>query len=44
MAGEVFIVSVIFWLGLLAIYVVLNRRLARLTERLIDLERAEGEM
>ncbi len=43
MAGEVFIVSVIFWIGLLAIYVLLNRRLARLTERLMDLERTKGE-
>jgi len=43
MAGEVFLVSVIFWAGLLAIYVLLNRRLARLTERLKDLEGAQGD-
>lgn len=43
MAGEVFLVSVVFWIGLLAIYIVLNRRLSRLTERLIDLERTQGD-
>jgi hypothetical protein len=38
MAGEVFLVSVVFWAGLLAIYVLLNRSVARLTEKLKDLE------
>lgn len=43
MAGEVFIVSVVFWAGILGIYILLNRRLARLTERLMDLERTERD-
>ena len=43
---ESFVVSVIYWTTLLAVFVWLNRGLSRLKERVADLERkerAEGE-
>jgi len=35
---EVFIVSVIYWTALLMVFLWLNRRLAHLKERIVDLE------
>jgi hypothetical protein len=40
---DVFLVSVIYWLSLLIIFLWLNRRLARLTEKLSELEGKLGE-
>ncbi|MCW7070887.1 MAG: hypothetical protein OCU12_00905 [Methanophagales archaeon] len=40
---ESFVVSVIYWTTLLAVFVWLNRRLSRLKERVADLERKEKE-
>ena len=39
MAVEIFLVSVAFWVSLLIIYVLFNRRLARLEEKVVDLEK-----
>lgn len=40
---DVFLVSVLYWLSLLVIFLWLNRRLVRLTERLSDVEERLGE-
>ncbi len=41
MAGEIFIVSVVFWGALLVVYVLLNRRLALLTGKVEEIERMQ---
>ncbi len=38
MANEIFLASVVFWIGLLVIYVILNRRLTLLTRQVAELE------
>jgi len=40
---DVFLVSVIYWLSLLVIFLWLNRRLVSLTQRLSELEGRLGE-
>jgi len=39
MVLELFLVSVIYWIAILAVLVWLNRRVSRLTEWITDLER-----
>lgn len=39
---EVFLVSIIYWMALLAVFIWLNRRLSLLKEKIADLE-AMGE-
>ncbi len=43
MAWEVFLIAVIFWLSILVLYAFLSRRLARLAERISDLEKGGGK-
>ena len=38
MAVEIFVVSVVFWIAVLIIFVLLDRRLAGLAEKVADLE------
>ncbi len=38
MAVEIFIVSVVFWIAVLIIFVLLDRRLASLAKKVADLE------
>ncbi len=40
MAGEIFFVSIVFWMVLLIIYALFNRRLSRLTQQVENLERS----
>lgn len=40
MAGEIFFVSIVFWIALLILYVLFNRQLSRLTQQVGDLERS----
>ncbi len=43
MAAEILLVSVVFWAAVLILYVLLDRRLARLTALMADLERKRGK-
>ncbi len=43
MAAEILLVSVMFWAAVLILYVLLDRRLARLTTLMADLERKRGK-
>jgi len=41
MALEIFVVSVVFWIAVLIIFVLLDRRLARLEEKVANLEKMQ---
>jgi len=41
MALEIFVVSVVFWIAVLIIFVLLDRRLALLAEKVADLEKMQ---
>ena len=41
MALEIFVVSVVFWIAVLIIFVLLDRRLASLAEKVANLEKMQ---
>lgn len=43
MGMEIFFVSVVFWAAVLILFVLLNRRLGLLAEKVTDLERMQGK-
>ncbi len=43
MAAEILLVSVVFWAAVLILYVLLDRRLARLTTLMADLDWKHGK-